>query len=213
MADRSGDVAVSASRSGSDASGARRRIDGDWCDLGLPPNVLLARGAHVETSYSFHRFRSRRDPAITFGRGASAYLGTTFDLGPRGSVTIGDYAMLNAAQLSIDGHLEIGDHALVSWGVVVMDGYRVPFTPEGRRRLGETGRDPFTAEAADVRPVSIGAAVWIGFGCTILPGVSIGEGAVVAARSVVAEDVPAGCVVAGNPAGIVRRVADAGVGL
>lgn len=48
--------------------------------------------------------------------------------------------------------------------------------------------------------VTIGAHVWVGAGATILPGVSIGEGAVVAASSVVTRDVMPYTIVAGNPA-------------
>lgn len=52
--------------------------------------------------------------------------------------------------------------------------------------------------------VHIGNDVWLGRGATVLSGVSIGDGAVVAARAVVARDVPPYAVVAGNPAEVVR---------
>lgn len=52
--------------------------------------------------------------------------------------------------------------------------------------------------------MKIGKNVWIGANCTILPGVNIGEGAVVAASSVVSKSVPDFAVVAGNPAKIVK---------
>ena len=45
----------------------------------------------------------------------------------------------------------------------------------------------------------------IGANCTILPGVEIGEGALVGAGSVVVHDVPAGAVVAGNPAQVIKH--------
>ena len=54
------------------------------------------------------------------------------------------------------------------------------------------------------RPVRIGRHVWIGGGAIILPGVSIGDEAIVGAGSVVTRDVPAGATVAGNPARIIR---------
>lgn len=57
-------------------------------------------------------------------------------------------------------------------------------------------------------PVVIGRNVWIGDKATILPGVTIGEGAVVAANAVVSKDVPAYCVVAGNPAKVIKRFAN-----
>lgn len=50
----------------------------------------------------------------------------------------------------------------------------------------------------------IGNDVWIGYDATILPGVNIGDGAVVAAKSVVTRDVPPYAIVAGNPATVVR---------
>jgi acetyltransferase-like isoleucine patch superfamily enzyme len=55
------------------------------------------------------------------------------------------------------------------------------------------------------RPVRIGSNAWIGFEACLLPGVAVGEGAIVGARSVVAEDVPAYTVVAGNPARVIRH--------
>ena len=52
---------------------------------------------------------------------------------------------------------------------------------------------------------TVGHDVWIGYEALVLPGVTIGHGAVVAAASVVAADVPPYAVVAGNPARVVRR--------
>ncbi|MEH3118999.1 MAG: CatB-related O-acetyltransferase [Methylorubrum populi] len=51
----------------------------------------------------------------------------------------------------------------------------------------------------------IGHDVWLGFRSTVMPGVSVGDGAVVAAHAVVAADVPPYAIVAGNPARVVRR--------
>ena len=50
----------------------------------------------------------------------------------------------------------------------------------------------------------IGNDVWLGFKALLMPGVSVGDGAIIAARSVVVDDVPPYAVVAGNPARIVR---------
>lgn len=54
-------------------------------------------------------------------------------------------------------------------------------------------------------PITIGDNVWIGDKVTILSGVTIGNCAVIAANAVVTKDVPAYCVVAGNPAREIRR--------
>jgi acetyltransferase-like isoleucine patch superfamily enzyme len=51
----------------------------------------------------------------------------------------------------------------------------------------------------------LGRNVWIGRGATVLAGVEIGDGAVVAANAVVTHNVPAGAVVAGVPARVIRQ--------
>lgn len=56
------------------------------------------------------------------------------------------------------------------------------------------------------KPVIIGKNVWIGGGCTILPGVNIGDNAVIAAGSVVCKDVLEGTVVGGNPAKFIKNI-------
>lgn len=54
--------------------------------------------------------------------------------------------------------------------------------------------------AVKSRPIVIEDKAWIGFGCTILNGVTIGEGAIIGAHSVVRENVKPWTIVAGNPA-------------
>ncbi|WP_370867886.1 DapH/DapD/GlmU-related protein [Phenylobacterium sp.] len=55
-------------------------------------------------------------------------------------------------------------------------------------------------------PIHIGRNVWIGAGAVVLPGVTIGDGAIVAAGAVVSRDVDARCLVAGIPARFVRAL-------
>ena len=57
-----------------------------------------------------------------------------FDVGPRGRVSLGEYALVHGARIICDSAVEIGDHALISWNVVLMDTYRIPFDPAERRR-------------------------------------------------------------------------------
>lgn len=56
------------------------------------------------------------------------------------------------------------------------------------------------------KPIHIGKMVWIGANATVLPGVTIGDGAIVAAGAVVAKDVPPSVIVGGVPAKIIKRV-------
>ena len=66
--------------------------------------------------------------------------------------------------------------------------------------------DPAKRSALMVRPVLIKRNAWIGAGATILPGVTVGENAVVAAGAVVNRNVPANTVVAGVPAIIIKNI-------
>jgi acetyltransferase-like isoleucine patch superfamily enzyme len=188
---------------------ARRTLPWDWYSGAIPPNVVVDETAYIETSYSFCLYRSEEPVGVRIGRGASTYLGTMFDVGPRGRVSLGDHTLVHGARIICDAEVAIGDYTLISWNVVLMDTYRVPLDPAGRRT--ELRRAPLRSPrrlAADVpaRPVRIGRNVWIGFDSCVLPGVCIGEGAVVGARSVVVEDIPPYTIAAGNPARVIRRL-------
>ena len=186
-----------------------RRLEWDWYSGSIPENVLIDATAYVETSYSFERCRSRRNPAVIYEEGASTYLGTMFDLGPDAQASLGKFALVHGARIICDGELVIGDHALISWNVLIMDSYRYPTDPaERREQLRQLACDEsaFWNRAAEPRKVTIGNNVWIGFDACILPGVTIGDGAVVGAKSVVFEDVAPFTVVAGNPARVVRTL-------
>ena len=132
-----------------------------------------------------------------------------FDVGPQGRVTLGNYALVHGARIICDAEVSIGDYALISWNVVLMDTYRIPLDPQERRKELELvpRRAPRAAVAATpARPIVIGKNVWIGFDACVLPGVTIGDGAVVGAKSVVKESVPPFAVAAGNPAQIIRQL-------
>ena len=163
-----------------------RTIAGDWHDGRIPLNVTLHESAHIETSYSFHRFRSLHPQALIMGKASASYGGVMFDTGQHARIRLGAYTLLNGAWLVCDSEITLGDHCLVSWNVVIMDTYRLRTEPAA--------------------PVHIANNVWIGFGACILPGVTIGEGSVVGARSVVREPVPAYTLAAGNPARIRKHL-------
>jgi acetyltransferase-like isoleucine patch superfamily enzyme len=190
-------------------AGPKRTLPWDWYPGTIPENVVVDETAYIETTFSFHLYRSQEEVGVRIGRGASTYLGTMFDAGPRARIRLGDFALVHGARIICDSEVEIGDYALISWNVVLMDTYRVPFGAAQRRRELErvSWRWPRTFETdGGAKPVRIGSNVWIGFDACVLPGVTISEGAVVGARSVVVEDVPPYTIVAGNPARVVRRI-------
>ena len=57
-------------------------------------------------------------------------------------------------------------------------------------------------------PIHIGRCCWLGAGVIVLPGVTIGDGSVIGAGSVVTKDIPAGVVAVGNPCRVIREITD-----
>jgi acetyltransferase-like isoleucine patch superfamily enzyme len=180
----------------------------DWHKGTVPGNVWIAEDAYVESTYSFLRFRSRDPEAVRVSAGASVYVGTMFDVGPRGRVRLGEFTLVNAARIVCDREITIGPYCLLSWNVLVMDTYGMPIDSAARRRAlrARAHGGPDRSDDDDPRPVNIGANVWIGFSACVLPGVTIGDGAIVGARSVVASDVPPYTIVAGCPARVIRTL-------
>ena len=186
-----------------------RTIPGDWYSGVIPGNVQIGDGAYVQTSYSFHLYRSRRERGIVLGENSSTYIGCMFDMGPDAVFQIGDFTLLNGLWLICDQQVTIGTHCLISWNVVIMDNFRAAEDIASRRRMLEAyavTRDRQLLAPVKPQPVIIGNNVWIGFDCCILPGVHIGDGSIIGARSVVDQNIPACCMAAGNPARIIRSL-------
>lgn len=186
-----------------------RSLPWDWYPGTIPDNVELEDDTYIETSLSFKLYRSQAPVGLRLGRGSAVYKDTMFDLSSRAQVRVGECALLHGARIVCDAELKIGNYALISWQVVLMDTYRLPFDRLKRRQMLERAACQGESPSADVpaQAISIEDNVWIGFDACILPGVTIGEGAIVGARSVVSQDVPPYTVVAGNPARVVRQLA------
>lgn len=188
---------------------SRRTLDWDWYPGTIPENVVVDNTAYVETTFSFHLYRSQQPAGIQYGRGASTYLGTMFDVGTHGRVKLGECALVHGARIICDAEISIGDYALISWNVVLMDTYRLPEDTKARRTELESvaaQRPRFLATDVQARPIRIERNVWIGFDACVLPGVTIGEGSIIGAKSVVMENVPPFTIVGGNPARVIREL-------
>ncbi len=186
-----------------------RTVPGDWHQGTIPANVEIHEDAYLETSFSFHLYRSEADVGVRYERGAHTYLGTMFDVGPAGRVRLGENALVHGVRIICDDRVEIGDHAMLSWNVVLMDSYRVPSDADRRRPLLRNlvnAHPRALAPDGNARPVVVGPNTWIGFDTCVLPGVTVGRGSIVGARSVVTEDVDPYTVVVGNPARPIRKV-------
>ena len=101
--------------------------------------------------------------------------------------------------ISCANKIVIGDYCMTGKWVTITD------NNHGNTDAASLEVAPAHREIVSKGPVLIGKNVWIGDKVAILPGVSIGDGAVIAANAVVTKSVPARCVVAGNPARIIAQ--------
>lgn len=132
-----------------------------------------------------------------------------------GSVHIGNNVHIGGAQFISKTNITVEDDVTMAWGITVYDHNSHSVYWAERKNdnkqcyedyLAHNGKNILHKDwsAVVTKPVIIKSKVWIGFNVTILKGVTIGEGAVIGACSVVTKDVPAWAVVAGNPAKVVK---------
>lgn len=121
-----------------------------------------------------------------------------FNISSSGSrIVIGDNVGISGSTICASHSVTIGNNVLIGSGCLITDTDAHPLDWRDRR----DGHD----EKKRSTPVIIGNDVFIGARCIILKGVTIGDRAIIGAGSVVSKDVPADCVVAGNPAVVVRQ--------
>ncbi|MEA4975154.1 MAG: acyltransferase [Paludibacter sp.] len=111
------------------------------------------------------------------------------------SCSIGDDSHITAINM-----IKIGDNVLTGSKILITD------NSHGQSQPNDIDIPPIKRSLYSKGPVIIENNVWIGEKSTILAGVTIGTGAIVAANSVVTKDVPAFAVVAGTPAKIVKLI-------
>ncbi|MCY4044395.1 MAG: acyltransferase [Cellvibrionales bacterium] len=111
-----------------------------------------------------------------------------------GEIHIGDYVLISpGCRISACDQIHIGNSVMMANGVYITDS-------DWHGIYNRVDRPK------EKRPVIIGDNVWLGDGCTILKGVTIGENSIVAANAVVTKAVPQNVIVAGNPAKVVKAL-------
>lgn len=157
---------------------------------------------------AFGPYSELRPPTVSIENPAGIHIGSFVSIGayaviealvPERGVTvrIEDAAYVgNFARITAVGEVIIGEEAMLSDRVYVSDtGHVYEDVTQPVKRQG----------LRDGRRVEIGRGAWVGIGAAIVGNVRIGENAVVAANTVVRQDVPDRTVVAGNPAQVVRH--------
>jgi len=109
------------------------------------------------------------------------------------NIHVGENVFINSGcKMQDQGGIYIGDDVLIGHNVCLLTLNHAP-EPEARADMYP-------------EPIYIEDKAWLGSNVTILPGIRIGEGAIVAAGAVVTKDVPAGSVVGGVPAKVIKKI-------
>jgi len=136
--------------------------------------------------------------------------GEVFLLTPDAMCTIGEHCFLGVdSRLWVQQRISIGNFVLIAPRVDIFDNDSHPLDAKQRREdaIDQFERKrPMSYEHVAAAEVVIDDDVWIGTKSTIMKGVHLGRGAVVAAASVVTRDVPPFTLVGGNPAREIRRL-------
>ena len=142
--------------------------------------------------------KSKEETRITLQNYSKLEVKGNFRIGSGSDIRIFDNAKLTLGSGYINGFsqivcakdIEIGNDVAIAREVIIRD---------------TDAHDLIGCEHTKIKPVKIGNHVWIGAKAMIMKGVTIGDGAVIAAGAIVTKDVPKNCVVAGVPARIIKE--------
>ena len=123
------------------------------------------------------------------------YAGSRINVNAGAKLSLGSGYMNHDCVIDCFDSISIGHHVFISERVVLRDSDN-----HSIQDMEAISSD----ESAVIAPIVIGDHVWIGMNVIVLKGVTIGEGAIVAAGSVVNKDIPPHCLVAGVPAKVVK---------
>lgn len=125
--------------------------------------------------------------------------------------TMGENSRVSAPLTAIRPHMvKIGKNVVVMPGCLLMSAGGITIDDgamiAANVQLISNNHDLYERQVITCKPVHIGKNAWIGAGATILPGVTVGDNAVVGAASVVTKDVAPDTIVAGNPAKFIKAI-------
>ena len=172
----------------------------------LAKNLLLTRllfpGARLVRFPIYLRGRSAMELGDGLTTGVNVRLDAFASRGSSPVLRIGRHVQINdSVHIGAIEQVIVGDHTLIASRVFISD------HNHGSYQVQDVASSPEIHPAdrpLSSKPVNIGRNVWLGEQVCILPGVTIGDGAIVGANSVVTRDIPPNSIAAGNPARVIR---------
>ena len=170
-------------------------------------NYKIGKGTKIYNQAKLHNLLDDKN-AISIGNDTHI-LAELIVFPSGGSINIGNECYISeSTRIWSFKSISIGNRVLISHGVNIFDSQTHSFSASKRnkhfKQIFSTGH-PSDIDLGE-KPVVIEDDVWIACMSIILKGVHIGQGAVVAAGSVVTRDVPAWTIVAGNPASAIKTI-------
>ena len=175
---------------------------GEYIEGGSPAHIFMtdaAREAQRITAEMNSGYRSAEELRALFSRLTGQPTDESFGLFPPfytdfgKNIHVGKGVFINSGCCFQDqGGITLGDGCLIGHQVVIA--------------TLNHDLDPARRGGMYPAPVRVGKNVWVGAHATILPGVTVGDGAVIAAGAVVTKDVPAGVVAGGVPARVLKTI-------
>lgn len=179
----------------------------------IHPTVIIDRSASVKI------FNPPDHPDICLEIGEGSHIFSTFSLlRPQAKIKIGKRCQLGNSHFISAESIDVGDDVIMAWGVTIMDNDahslfwdERQFDVERCRKdyINTNGFDIARShdwEKVQISKVNIEDKSWVGFNAIILKGVSIGEGAIIGAGSVVTKNVDPWHIGAGNPLKHIRKI-------
>ena len=148
--------------------------------------IFLRGGVHISICKNYIAnhvtLNKSKESKVNFGEGLSARSGVIFNVSVDGILDIGKNVFFNhGTKINVREHISIGDGCMIGQDVLMYD--------HDHDYRSDNIREKFVTD-----PIVIGKNVWIGSGVIILKGVHIGDNSVIAAGTVVINDVPANSV-------------------